>query len=51
MYDVTNPPPEPGVNATDTAALLNARFVPTSVAVPIVADVGITPNCDQPAAV
>lgn len=39
-----NPPPVFGVNATETAALLNSLFVPTSVAVPIVGVNGITPN-------
>jgi hypothetical protein len=49
VKDVTNPPPEPAVNAILAAPLLNARDVPTSVATADVAEVGITPSCDHPA--
>ena len=51
VKDEASPPSDAGVNVTETAPLLYARDVPTSVAVPIVADKGITPSCDQPAAV
>ena len=46
-----SPPPAAGVNATSTEPLPCATLVPTSSGVPIVADKGITPNCDHPAEV
>ena len=43
------PSPEPAVNATSTEPLPCVTLVPTSVATADVAEVGITPSCDQPA--